>query len=321
MRILVAQPIDPAAIDWLRLQDAEVVVDIDGRWRTAGEGIDGLICRGMRVDGDVMDALPDLRVIGKHGVGVNTIDVSAATERGIAVTNVPGANTNSVAEHALLLLLAAMRTLVPTDRLVREGRWSERLRLAEVLELRGARLGLVGGGRIGRRIAEIATAGFGCAIGVHDPFLPADALDDLGAARLPSVGALFDWADHVVVAAPVTPANRGAIGTDELHRLGPTGVLVVSSRGGIVDEVALARALREGVVWGAGVDVFEPEPPPADHPLFASERVVVTPHLGAHSVASRRAMGIGVCRHVLGYLRGDEVPLVGSEPWGSPTAS
>jgi D-3-phosphoglycerate dehydrogenase / 2-oxoglutarate reductase len=311
MKILVVEPIDTAATDWLSQQGADVILGYNGEdWQAVAEDIVALIYRGQVViDGPYLDQFPSLRVVGKHGVGINTVDLSATGERGVLVTNTPGANANSVAEHAVLLLLAVTRRLVPVDALVRTGQYGERLGLPTVNEVRGSKVGIIGGGRIGRRVAEILEGGFDCTIGLLDPFVPEEDVAYLDPERFDGAGELCDWADSIVVAAPLTEQTRDLISAPELARLGPSGIVVISSRGGIVNEGDLTDAVRRGVVGGAGVDVFSPEPPPPNNPLLELDNVVVTPHYGGHSKEAREAMARMVCQQVWTLLNGGTAPL------------
>ena len=194
---------------------------------------------------------------------------------------------NAVAEHSVALLAALSRDLINADRLLRSGRFAERFGMRTIKELSDAGLGIVGGGRIGRRIATITHGGYGCEIGVFDPHLPdVSALKPFGGRLVETVGELFDWADNIVIAAPLTPDTRGLVDAAMLARLGADGSIVCASRGGIINEAALADAVRDGVIRGAALSTWEPEPPAPDNPLFALPGTVLTPHI---AFASDRA--------------------------------
>jgi D-3-phosphoglycerate dehydrogenase len=311
MKVLVVEPIDPDAIAWLSGQGAEVILGYEMEdWETYANEIVALIYRGqLWIDGDYLDQFPSLRVVGKHGVGINTVDLSATKARGVLVTNTPGANANSVAEHAVALLLTVTRRLVPANTLVRDGRFAERLGLPTVSEVRGSRIGIVGGGHVGRRVGEILRGGFDCEIGFLDPFAPKDALAHLDPRHYDDVDLLCEWADSVIVAAPLTEQTRDLVSAEQLARLGPSGVLVISSRGGIVNEGELVKALRAGAIAGAGVDVYREEPPSRDHPLLTLDNVVLTPHYGGLSSQASERMAQMVCEHVWTLLNGGTAPL------------
>ncbi|MQA80090.1 MAG: hypothetical protein GEV10_16665 [Streptosporangiales bacterium] len=315
MHVLITEPVHDSALAWLRDQGAIVTLAYeDAAWRESAGDVRGLVVRACPVDVALLDELPALEVVAKHGSGVNTIDLAATAARGIRVTNVPGANTDAVAEHAVALLSALSRDLVDCDRLVRQGRFDERFGLRQLKELTGSRLGLVGAGRVGRRVAAICRGGYDCRIGVYDPFLGDDT--DLDATRFGTVADLVEWADNVVVAAPLTPQTRGLLDAGVLGRLGVEGSLVCASRGGIVDETALAELLRDGRLRGAALDVYEPEPPGADHPLFALGGTAFTPHVGYSSDRSMVRMGVESCRQLWALLHGGDAPLVTADSWG-----
>jgi len=276
---------------------------------------DGLVVRSeTRVTAEVLDAAPRLRVIGRAGVGVDNIDVKAATERGIVVMNAPDGNTMTTAEHTMAMLLALARRVPGGDASLRAGRW-ERKKFVGV-ELRGKTLGVVGLGRIGRVVASRA-AGFEMRVVAFDPFVAPEQLRDQEIELLP-LEEVCAQADFLTVHAPLTPETRGIIGARELSLM-KEGVRVVNcARGGLVDEAALGEAIRSGRVAGAALDVFEQEPPPADHPLLGLEEVVVTPHLGASTREAQEGVAVIVAEQMrdffqTGAVRGAvNIPAVGA---------
>jgi lactate dehydrogenase-like 2-hydroxyacid dehydrogenase len=316
--VLVTEPVIEPALDWMRERGAEFLLMYEGDdWQSRASEICAIIVRAFRVDVAVLDSLPALEVVVKHGVGVNTIDLDETTRRGILVTNVPGANMNAVAEHSVALLAALSRDLVDADKLLRSGRFSERFGMRTIKELTDTRLGIVGGGRIGRRIAAITHGGYGCEIAVFDPHLPDVAvLEPFGGTLIGDVGELFDWADNVVIAAPLTPDTRGLVDAAMLARLGADGSIVCASRGGIIDEAALAAAVRDGMIRGAALDVWEPEPPAPDNPLFALPGTVLTPHIAFASDKSMERMGMDSVTQLWALLHGEPAPIVTPESWG-----
>jgi D-3-phosphoglycerate dehydrogenase len=315
--ILIMQPIPEAAVDWLRAQGAEVLLGWEDDWRSRAGDVRALVYYSIRVDRELLDALPALEVVGKRGAGVDTVDLEETERRGIRVTNIVGAdgNANTVAEHAITLLFAATRAIPAADRFTRAGRFRERMSLPLVEEISRSRVGIVGVGQIGGRIASMLGGGFQCELGAYDPYLLAERAAELAVRRFETVRELVEWADNLVVAAPLTPETRGLVGAGELRLLGPNGVVVVSSRGGIVDERALADAVRDGTIRGAGVDVYDPEPPEPDNPLFELDRVVLTPHVAGASRTSRERTSLMVCQQVWSLLHGGTAPLVGGQPW------
>ncbi len=238
----------------------------------------GLIVRSAtKVDSDLLGSAPALRVVGRAGVGVDNIDVDAATDRGVAVMNAPAGNTIAAAELTLALMLSVARRVAEADRSIREGKW-ERSRL-QGIELRGRTLGVIGAGRIGGAVAERCQA-FGMKVVVYDPYLTPEHLAGLD---LPVVdlAQLLDVADVVTLHVPLTDETKGLIGRDELESMRQGAILINVSRGGIVDETALATALTDGEIGGAGLDVYEEEPISAGNPLLLAPNLVLTPHLGA----------------------------------------
>lgn len=317
MHILILEKISDSSIDWLRQQGAQPILGFNGEdWKPLVNEIEALIIRGETyVTPDLLDKLPALRVVGKSGVGTERIDLDATAARNIKVTNTPGANAASVAELAITLLSAAARDIVSNDGMVRQGRFKERHGNRYKQELTGTRLGVIGAGRIGKRVAEIARGGFSCEIGFYDPYVVRSVVEYLSPVILATAAELFEWADHVVVAAPLTSETKLIVGLNELTLLGPNGIIVVSSRGGIIDEAALAHALDEGLIHGAGLDVFDPEPPSNDNPLLTHPKVVLSPHMGGHTAKTRDRMFTEVCQQTWSLLNGREAVLVGLEPW------
>lgn len=292
-KVLLYEPIHDDAVRML--SDVAEIRYADGHTQDAlietARGVDGIIARiHGRVSAEVMDAAPQLAVIGSHGVGVDNIDVAAATERGIYVVNTPGANTNSVAEHGVGMMIALSKNFVALDQATREGRWEARYDYTGS-ELRGTTLGLVGFGRIGQRVASICREAFGMQILYADVVPHAEAAQALQ-ARWVGLEALLSASDYVSLHVPLTRETRHLIGSEELNRMKPTAYLLNLARGAIVDEEALTEALRAGSIAGAGVDVFAEEPPSDDHPLLDLEKVLVSPHSAAltHQGLRRMAM-------------------------------
>lgn len=293
--VLVPEIIDEAALS--AIEDIATVRFYESDWPKAAlvdaiEGADAFVHRTVPIDAEVLDRAGDLKIISKHGIGLDLIDVAAATERGIIVCNTPGANARAVAEMATTLLLAAWKDLRPADRAVRSGEWDssrhrgDRTRIPNV---RGATLGLFGCGNISTETASIAR-GLGMSCVGFDPYVAAEDLPE-GVEKVHEKADLFDRADAVSVHVPLTDETRGAVGSDELERLGPDGIVVNTARGGVVDEDALLAALEAGTIRAAGLDVFAEEPPDPDHPLFDRDDVVLSPHVAGISLDSYREVG------------------------------
>ncbi|MBC7222863.1 MAG: hydroxyacid dehydrogenase [Anaerolineae bacterium] len=254
------------------------------------------------VDGEMMDRAPNLQAIGRKGVGVDNIDLEAARQRGIYVLNTPLAPVEPVAELALGLMIALARSVVQLDRATRQGAWDERLRRRGP-ELLGKTLGLVGFGRIGRRVAELVQP-LRMRVLYYDVRRYPEAEARLGATAVP-LPTLFREADWVSVHVPLTEQTRHLVGRDLLALMKPTAYLLNLARGPVVDEEALAEALREGRIAGAALDVFSCEPLGEEHPLCALDKVILTPHIGGLSLEGEVAMSM-VVRDVLAVLEGRE---------------
>jgi D-3-phosphoglycerate dehydrogenase / 2-oxoglutarate reductase len=239
----------------------------------AAQGADTVFVYYARFPPQLIARLDGVRVLARCGAGYDNIDVAAAREHGIEVVYVPDYGIDDVADHALALMLACARKIALCDRLVRRGEWPGYGQLAPMFRLRGRTLGLFGYGRIGRRVGEKGEA-LGMRVLAHDPYMA-----EAGATR----DELFRTADVVSIHTPLTPETRHAVGAAELAAMKRGGILVNTARGPIVDTVALANALRDGPLGGAGIDVYEEAPLPADHPLRACDNVVLTPHSAAYT--------------------------------------
>lgn len=298
-RVVIADPLSAEGVELLAAADGLEVVDASGGDRSsllqAVGDAEGLIVRsGTRVDTELLEAAQHLEVIGRAGVGVDNIDLEAATRRGIAVLNAPGANTSSTAEFAFALLLTVARRVAEADRSLRGGRWDRKAMRGR--QLRGNVLGIVGAGRIGSEVARRARA-FGMRVLAYDPYLTQERAAEEGIERV-ELGDLLERSDFVTLHVPLTEQTRGMIGVAELARMKPTAMLVNAARGGVVDEGALAVALEQRKLAGAALDVFAQEPLPEDHPLRQSPNVVMTPHIGAATVEAQRQVALEIARSV-----------------------
>jgi D-3-phosphoglycerate dehydrogenase len=262
---------------------------------------DAVIMRVAPLDAAVIDRADRLRVISKHGAGLDSVDIDAASARGIVVCNTPGANSRSVAEHAMSLLFAVRRNLRAADRHVRSGAWNR----AEFTghELTGDTLGLFGFGAIAREAADLAH-GMGQNVLTYDPYVP-DTDIPARVARVTDLSDLFARSDAVSVHTPLTDETRHAVSDEELAALGDGGVLINTSRGAVVDEAALLSALETGRLSGAGLDTFEQEPPGEDHPLYARDDVLLTPHVGGVTDAALARMSRRAARNVRTVYEGE----------------
>ncbi|TLZ69371.1 MAG: phosphoglycerate dehydrogenase, partial [Methanobacteriota archaeon] len=288
MNILVADGLDDDALTLLRKVHAVQTEELDaGRLLDAIPSFHALIVRGRtKVTKEVLGRGTNLKVVGRAGVGVDNIDVETATVRRIAVVNAPTASTMSVAELAIGHMISLLRHLPMADRSVKEGKWDKKG--LEGRELHGKVLGLLGSGRIGGEVAKRAHA-FGMEVIAFDPYLSLPTADGLG-IRLVDKESLFRNADVLSVHAALTSETKGLVGREELALMKRTAVLVNCARGEIVQEGALAEALRSGTIAGAAIDVFEKEPPTGS-PLLAAPHVVFSPHLGASTEEAQARAG------------------------------
>lgn len=301
-RVLVADGLSAVGVDALRKHGLEVDVVPTLPEPELAKRIgdyEGLVVRSAtKVTRAIIQAGKRLEVIGRAGAGVDTIDVDAATERGVVVMNTPGGNTTAVAEHTMALLLALARRVPAADATLKAGRW-EKSRLTGV-ELFGKVLGVVGLGRIGAEVTRRAL-GFRMQVIAFDPYLTREAATRLGVESV-EFDELLSRSDFITIHTPLTGDTLHLIGEAELARVKPGARLINCARGGLVDEAALARAIESGRVAGAALDVFEQEPPPADHPLFRLEQVIVTPHLGAATDEAQTAVAVAIAEQVADAL-------------------
>jgi len=270
--------------------------------------VDGIICvLTERMDAEAIDRARRCRVIAQVAVGYDNIDVPAATKRGIFVTNTPGVLTETTADMAWAILLATARRVVEGDKFARSGRWKTwELMGFTGQDVHGATLGIVGLGRIGAAIARRAK-GFGMPVLYHNRQRAEPLEAELG-ARYVSLDDLLRQADFVVISTALTPETRHLIGERELSLMKPTSVLINIARGPIVDQRALYRALVDRKIWAAGLDVFEVEPVPMDEPLLKLENVVVPPHLGSATIATRTKMATMAAENCLAGVSGKLPP-------------
>ncbi len=306
-RALIADPLGPAAERVLLDAGFEVKKEsgLAGDALVASlRGRTALLVRGAtKVTADVLKGATDLKVVARAGAGVDNIDARAAKEHGVAVFNTPGANAGSVAELTWGLVLAVLRHIPEADATTRHGKW-EKNRLAG-LEINGRTLGVVGLGFIGRHVARLGQA-FGCTVLGYDA-------DPAAYAQAPGVTPvelddLFARADIVTLHAPLLPATKHLANRARMASLPKGAVLVNAARGGLVDEAALADLLRAGHLGGCALDVYEQEPPAADHPLFGLPNAVLTPHLGGSTAEAQERAALSAARAVTAFLAGEAPP-------------
>jgi D-3-phosphoglycerate dehydrogenase len=303
MQVIVTELIHPVPLARLRAEVDVLAWDDPGSkdWSQA----DGLIVRILPVTRQMIEAAPRLKVIGKHGVGVNNIDVDAARQKGMQVVYTPTANINSVAELIVTMMLGLSRKLPLNASLLRAGATKSAPAEVTGIELQGKTLGIIGLGRISQRTAEICRLGFSMNVAAYDPFAPAARFDELGISRHEQLETLLASSDVVAICVPYTPQTHHLIGAAQLAHCRPSAILINTARGGIVDEAALADALREGRLFGAACDVFETEPPRPDHPLLALPNFIGSLHIGAATEEALLRVGNAVVSDVLAVLRGE----------------
>jgi D-3-phosphoglycerate dehydrogenase / 2-oxoglutarate reductase len=304
--VLIAEELSPATVDALG-PDFEIR-HANGADRAellpAIADVDAILVRSAtKVDAEALAAAKRLKVVARAGVGLDNVDVKAATQAGVMVVNAPTSNIVSAAELAVALLLAAARRVPAADKSLKGGEW-KRSKYTGV-ELYEKTVGIVGLGRIGVLVAQ-RLAAFGMNVIAYDPYVQAGRAAQMG-VRLATLDELLRVSDFISVHLPRTPETIGLIGDEELHKVKPSVIVVNAARGGIVDEHALYTALKEGRVAGAGVDVFASEPC-TDSPLFEFENVVATPHLGASTDEAQEKAGVAVARSVRLALAGELVP-------------
>ncbi len=302
IKILVADDVSETGLQPLR--DAGFTVEKRIRLnptelRAAIDGCAGLVVRSeTKVTSDLMDCATALRVVGRAGVGVDNIDVPAATERGIVVMNAPDGNTITTAEHTIALLISLARRVPQANSSLKSGHWDRKAFIG--VELEGKTLGVVGLGRIGRTVAARARA-FGMKIIAFDPFIAPEQARD-SEIQLAPLSELFASADFITIHTPLTAETRGVIGSDAFAQM-KKGVRVINcARGGLIDEGALYNAIKSGIVAGAALDVFVDEPPAADHPLLLLDEVIATPHLGASTTEAQEGVAFTVAAQMRDYL-------------------
>jgi len=298
MRVLVTDPIAEPGLERLREagHTVETGYDLEGAaLHDAVADVHGLVVRsGTRVDEALFAAAPDLVIVGRAGIGVDNIDVDAATDHGVVVANAPEGNVRAAAEHTVAMAFATARSIPQANARLKAGEWAKGDYLGA--ELGDATLGIVGLGRVGQEVAK-RLDGLGMELVAYDPYIGEERAERLG-AELVELGACLDRADFLTVHTPLTPETEGLIGTEELERMGG-GYVVNCARGGVVDEPALAAAVADGPVDGAAVDVFADEPVGPDNPLLDVEDIVVTPHLGAATSAAQEHVATSIADQVL----------------------
>ncbi|WP_297523522.1 D-2-hydroxyacid dehydrogenase [Thermococcus sp.] len=304
MKVLVAAPLHERAIEVLKKAGFEVVYEEYPDEETLVElvkDVDAIIVRSKpKVTRRVIESAPKLKVIARAGVGLDNIDLDAAKERGIKVVNSPAASSRSVAELATALIFNVARKIAFADRKMREGIWAKKQCVG--IELEGKTLGIVGFGRIGYQIAKIAKA-LGMKVLLYDPYPNEERAKEVG-GKFVDLETLLRESDVVTLHVPLVEATYHMINEERLKLMKKTAILINAARGAVVDTNALVKALQEGWIAGAGLDVYEEEPLPKNHPLTKLDNVVLTPHIGASTVEAQMRAGVQVAEQIVEILKG-----------------
>lgn len=302
MRVLVS---DPLAEEGIRRLETAAEVDVITNLSPEElveriKGYDALVIRsGTKVTADVINAADRLKVIARAGVGVDNVDVDAATKKGIIVVNAPGGNTISAAEHTIAMMLALARNIPQAHASVRRGEWNRKKYTG--VEVFNKTLGIIGLGRIGTEVAKRMKA-FGMRILAYDPFITESKAAELG-IKLASLEEIYRESDFITVHTPLTPETRNMIDEPQIKMMKPTVRIINCARGGIINEAALARAVAENRIAGAAVDVYTKEPP-VGNPLLEQERIITTPHLGASTAEAQINVALAVADQIIAISRG-----------------
>ncbi|KPH61262.1 hydroxyacid dehydrogenase [Novosphingobium sp. ST904] len=300
--VCIIDPIHPIGVERLSARH-DIIAPANWREDARLRETSVIVIRTSPLGPDIFGAMPRLKAIVKHGAGVDNIAIPAASAQGVMVANTPGGNNSTaVAEGAVSMMLSLLRQSREMDALVRGNRWDERWQI-RLGDLTGAKVGLIGFGRIARCVARICSAGFGAEVAAFDPMVPDEDMRAAGVEPLPLERIL--QRDIVSIHTPLSEGTRNLIDTVELGLMAPHAILVNCSRGGIVNEAALAEALRSGQIAGAGIDVFEAEPPSPDNPLFGLTNCMLSPHVAGVTEAGMKDMALHVARVVDCVSRGE----------------
>jgi len=301
MNILIAEPLAPAGIELFQSQPGwNVIVSNPKEYAQHLAHAEALVVRSaVQVNLSVLEKAPKLRVIGRAGVGVDNVDLDAATQAGVLVMNTPGGNAVSVAEHAIALMLAMARRIPQADATTRAGKWEKKKLMGH--ELRGKTLGIIGLGSIGREVVKRARA-FEMKIVAHDPYVAAKVAQDMG-VTLVDLNRLYAESDYITLHMAATPETQGMLSQAAFAAM-KKGVRIVNcARGELVDEAALLEAIQSGTVAGAALDVFNKEPVPAGLPLLETGVVIATPHIGGSTEEAQEIVGVRIAEQLAEYLK------------------
>lgn len=308
-KVLLVDPIAAEGIDLLKQNGLQVELLQDNSVENIKKHVvdaDAILVRTSKITREIIEAGTKLKVVARHGVGVDNIDLQAASEKKIPVTNTPHANTVSVAEHVMGLMIALAKNMRKTDLALRDGHFEVRNKYIGV-ELEGKTLGIIGLGKIGQKVGKIAAYGFGMKVIGYDPYVKQEQLD-------PAIEMTSDWdrifkeSDFVSLHMPLLESTRGIVGIKEFKMMKRTAYFINAARGSVANERDLIQALQEGLIAGLGTDVYDQEPPVKDNPLFSMDNTVVTPHMAAHSHDAMIKMATHAAQGVIEVLVKKEKP-------------
>ncbi len=317
-KVVVTQPIHEKGMKLLVDSIEEVVLAKDSNIPTVAglldERVEGVIVRYNPFPRELIEKASNLKVIARHGIGTELIDLKAATEHNVAVVNTPNASTVSVTEHAVTLMLCLAKNIFYADSELRKGNYAVKDKYLQY-ELEGKTAGIVGLGKIGTEVAEKCRFGFGMKVIGCDPYVDKEKVEGIGVELAQSIDEVLESSDFVSLHLPLTESTKHIINEEKLRKMKKTAYLINCARGGIVDEKALIKALQEGIIAGAGLDVFEEEPPRVDNPLFKMKNVVVTPHSASLTEEAKIKMAVGAVEGLLQVLRGERPTYLVNTDW------
>ena len=316
-RILVSDPIDSLGVEMLKsVGDVDVKLGMDpGELLSVIGDYDALVVRSeTKATAEVIEAGERLQVIGRAGVGVDNIDLDAATRKGVAVVNAPTGNTIAAAEHTIALMMSLARNIPQANQSLRGGEWRRSAFMG--IEVRNKVLGIIGLGKVGTEVARRA-GGLQMQVYAYDPFVSHDQARLLG-IELVELDDIFKESDFICLHTPLTEATRGLVNDERIALMKPTARILNAARGELVDEDALFRAVEEGRIAGAAIDVFSQEPPPSDNPLLQSGKIIVTPHLGASTEEAQAEVAREVAEQVISVLQGQSARYTVNAPFVLP---
>lgn len=323
-KVLLTERIDPIGIEMLS-KVAQVDIAPNPQEDTIAELIpeyDALVIRATKLTEKMIAAGKKLKIVARHGVGQDNLDIPAATKYGVILTTTPGANAGSVAEHAVGGMMYLLKRYGEATSMLRGGAFDQPGSLTGLLTklgflnyvMEGKTVALVGVGAIAKRVAAMCKHGFGMNVIGYDPWVSAEAMAELGITKYETVEEMLPLCDVLSIHVPKTPQTENLINKDTLAKMKPTAVVVNTARGGIINEADLVEALRDKVIAGAMLDVFAQEPPSLDNPLFTLDNVLLTPHIAAASDGAMRNMSSGVATNIINYFEGrDPIFVVNPE--------